>query len=68
MIKLTDLIKEELDINSKLEQGGFDIIEDDEVLSIINNIIPLLGSNITSNALNSLVMVVEESLGEEIEY
>ena len=57
------------DINETLEKGGFDIIEDVELLEKVEDIINLLEwIDLSPEGLNALIMCIEDSQGENIEW
>ena len=56
------------DINETLEKGGFDIIEDVELLEKVEDIIKVMGGELSSEGLNALIMCIEDSQGENIEW
>ena len=61
------LIKEEIDVNKILSDGGYDIIDDEELLMTVKN--RLKGkSNIDAKKLNLLVMKIEDEEGGNIDF
>jgi hypothetical protein len=56
------------DINETLEKGGFDIIEDVELLEKVEDIIKVMGGELSPEGLNALIMCIEDSQGENIEW
>jgi len=55
-------------INEILENAGFDIIEDLELLEKAENIIKVMGGELSPEGLNALIMCIEDSQGENIEW
>ena len=61
------LLKEELDVNKILSDGGYDIIDDEELLMTVKS--RLKGkSNIDAEKLNLLVMKIEDEEGGNIDF
>jgi len=56
------------DINETLEKGGFDIIEDVELLEKVEDIIKVMGGELSPEGLNALIMCIEDSQGGNIEW
>jgi len=56
------------DINETLEKGGFDIIEDVKLLEKVEDIIKVMGGELSPEGLNALIMCIEDSQGENIEW
>jgi hypothetical protein len=56
------------DINEILENAGFDIIEDVELLKKAEDIIKVMGGELSPEGLNALIMCIEDSQGENIEW
>ena len=56
------------DINEILENAGFDIIEDVELLEKVEDIIKVMGGELSPEGLNALIMCIEDSQGENIEW
>jgi len=56
------------DINETLEKDGFDIIEDVELLEKVEDIIKVMGGELSPEGLNALIMCIEDSQGENIEW
>jgi hypothetical protein len=55
-------------INEILENAGFDIIEDVELLKKAEDIIKVMGGELSPEGLNALIMCIEDSQGENIEW
>jgi hypothetical protein len=55
-------------INEILENAGFDIIEDLELLKKAEDIIKVMGGELSPEGLNALIMCIEDSQGENIEW
>jgi hypothetical protein len=55
-------------INEILENAGFDIIEDVELLEKVEDIIKVMGGELSPEGLNALIMCIEDSQGENIEW
>tara|TARA_B100001093_G_scaffold487955_1_gene524720 strand:+ start:48 stop:287 length:240 start_codon:yes stop_codon:yes gene_type:complete len=61
------LIKEDVDVNKILSDGGYDIIDDEELLMTVKS--RLKGkSNIDAEELNDLVMKIEDEEGGNIDF
>ena len=61
------LLKEEIDVNKVLSDGGYDIIDDEELLMTVKS--RLKGkSNIDAEKLNLLVMKIEDEEGGNIDF
>ena len=61
------LLKEEIDVNKILSDGGYDIIDDEELLMTVKS--RLKGkSNIDAEKLNLLVMKIEDEEGGNIDF
>ena len=61
------LLKEEVDVNKILSDGGYDIIDDEELLMTVKS--RLKGnSNIDAKKLNLLVMKIEDEEGGNIDF
>jgi ABC-type uncharacterized transport system permease subunit len=58
------------DINETLEKGGFDIIEDVELLEKVEDIIKVMGGELSPEGLNDLIMAIAIAtyVGENIEW
>ena len=61
------LLKEEVDVNKILSDGGYDIIDDEELLMTVKNH-PEFNSNIDAEKLNFLVMKIEDEEGGNIDF
>ena len=55
-------------INEILENAGFDTIEDLELLKKAKDIIKVMGGELSPEGLNALIMCIEDSQGENIEW
>ena len=55
-------------INETLKNAGFDIIEDDELFEKAEQIVKIMGGKISPEGLNALIMCIEDSMGENIEW
>ena len=67
MYKGSPRLKEEIDINKILSDGGYDIIDDEELLMTVKS--RLKGkSNIDAEKLNLLVMKIEDEEGGNIDF
>jgi hypothetical protein len=55
-------------INETLKNAGFDIIEDAELLEKAEQIVKIMGGKISPEGLNALIMCIEDSMGENIEW
>ena len=61
------LLKEEIDVNKILSDGGYDIIDDEELLMTVKS--RLKGkSNIDAEKLNLLIMKIEDEEGGNIDF
>ena len=61
------LLKEDVDVNKILSDGGYDIIDDEELLMTVKS--RLKGkSNIDAEELNDLVMKIEDEEGGNIDF
>ena len=61
------LLKEEVDVNKILSDGGYDEVDDEELLATVKS--RLKGkSNIGAKALNLLIMKIEDEEGGEIDF
>ncbi len=61
------LVKEEIDVNKILSDGGYDIIDDEELLMTVKS--RLKGkSNIDAEKLNLFVMKIEDEEGGNIDF
>ena len=61
------LLKEEVDVNKILSDGGYDEIDDEELLMTVKNH-PEFNSNIDAKELNFLVMKIEDEEGGNIDF
>ena len=56
------------DVNKVLTSGGFDPIEDDELLAKVTKVLSLIGGSPSAEAVNALTMVIEDAEGENIDW
>jgi hypothetical protein len=61
------LLKEEVDVNKILSDGGYDEVDDEELLMTVKNH-PEFNSNIDAEKLNLLVMKIEDEEGGNIDF
>jgi len=61
-------IDESKDINQTLTSGGFDPIDDEKLLMKASKILSLIGGNPSAEAVNALVMVIEDAEGGNISW
>ncbi len=72
--ELRQLIKEESHktlnegVNDTLANGGYDKIDDPALENLANQILDLIGGNPSPEAVNSLVMAIEDAQGGNIEF
>jgi hypothetical protein len=69
MQKLAGIITEEQlneDINDVLTAGGFDPIDDEDLLEKATRVLSLIGGNPSANAVNAVVMAIEDAEGGNI--
>lgn len=59
---------ESKDINQTLTSGGFDPIDDEKLLIKASKILSLIGGNPSAEAVNALVMVIEDAEGRNISW
>jgi hypothetical protein len=52
-------------VNDILTAGGFDPIDDDDLLEKATRVLSLIGGNPSANAVNAVVMAIEDAEGEE---
>jgi hypothetical protein len=53
-------------VNEVLVEGGYDEIENEELLNKVNEVVEVIGGELDSESLNYLVMVIEKSMGGNI--
>jgi hypothetical protein len=53
-------------VNEVLIEGGYDEIENEELLNKVNEVVEVIGGELDSESLNYLVMVIEKSMGGNI--
>ena len=63
-----DVIKEEVDVNKILSDGGYDIIDDEELLMTVKARLKVYPYNIDAKKLNFLVMKIEDEEGGNIDF
>ena len=61
-------MNEAKNINQILTSGGFDSIDDEELLIKVSKILSLIGGNPSAEAVNALVMVIEDAEGGNISW
>lgn len=67
MQELAGLLNEEVDVNKILSDGGYDEIDDEELLDTVKA--RLKGkSNINAESLNHLIMKIEDEEGGNIDF
>ena len=52
-------------INNILTAGGFDPIDDEDLLEKATRVLSLIGGNPSANAVNAVVMAIEDAEGED---
>jgi len=62
------VIKEEVDVNKILSDGGYDIIDDEELLMTVKARLKVYPYNIDAKKLNFLVMKIEDEEGGNIDF
>ena len=55
-------------VNKTLEDGGFDPIEDDELLAKVTQVLSIIGGSPSAEAVNALTMVIEDAEGGNIDW
>jgi hypothetical protein len=71
---LRKLIREEIQktinegVNDTLTNGGYDKIDDPALENLANQVLDLIGGNPSPEAVNSLVMAIEDAQGGNIEF
>ena len=68
MQQLAGVLTEAKNVNKILTLGGFDPIDDDDLLEKATRVLSLIGGNPSAEAVNALVMVIEDAEGENIEW
>jgi hypothetical protein len=53
-------------VNDLLTTGGFDPIDDDDLLEKATQVLSLIGGNPSANAINAIVMAIEDAEGGNI--
>ena len=72
--ELRKLIREEIHktlnegVNDTLTNGGYDKIDDPALENLANQVLGLIGGNPSPEAVNSLVMAIEDAQGGNIEF